>query len=137
MEFSASGEFRAIVYDKKIVALSQYFDMCYFSDIQNLENIVPQKIQEFFETQLRDRVPLSNYIIDFAVSSISGDPENWKIYVIELNPYNANTDPCLFSWSRDKDLLTKGPFEYRFLKAPLPQLSLRVLSVWKEYVTSE
>jgi hypothetical protein len=117
------AEFRGFVYNKEFVALSQYFDGCYFEEVVAQKDEIQSKITEFFNTHLKPLVPLTNYIVDFAISSAG------KVYVIELNPYNPNTDSCLFSWSRDVQLLKEGPFEFRYRT----QLNrhLDVLEVWK------
>lgn len=74
---------------------------------------------------------MNNYIIDFGITS-DGD-----VYVIELNPYNPNTDSCLFSWSRDVELLKNGPLEFRILNNPISNLSSSVLSCWKSLIEEE
>jgi len=41
--------------------------------------------------------------------------------IIELNPFFADTGACLFSWKSnvDRDIISKGPFEFRILEKPI------------------
>merc|ERR1712137_110465 len=125
------AEFRGFVYGRKFTALSQYFDSCYFEELQEAKEKIENLITEFFEKKLKALVPLENYIIDFAIT------ESWEVFVIELNPYNPNTDSCLFSWSRDAELLKEGPFEFRILDKPIQNLASQVISVWKPLLLEE
>ena len=36
-----------------------------------------------------------------------------KVYIIELNPFYAQTGAALFSWKKDRDLFVNGPLEFR------------------------
>ena len=38
---------------------------------------------------------------------------NWKLVVIEINPFSKATGAALFSWEFDKELLNNGPLEIR------------------------
>jgi len=119
-------EFRGFVYSKKLVALSQYFDICYFPDIALYKNQILSSIFELFDA-VRDRIPLHNYIIDFCLI-------DFKAFIIELNPYLPTTDSCLFSWTRDKKILEEGPFEFRFNEHIVPHIGQKVISVWQPYL---
>ncbi|KAH3744536.1 cell division cycle protein 123-like [Pelomyxa schiedti] len=127
--FSVSCEWRGFVHGKTLVALSQYFDTCYFQDVAiNKEKIV-LTIQTFFDTKLKHRIPLENYIIDFAVA-----PDWTEVLIIELNPWLPTTDSCLFNWTKDHAVLYgKAPFQARIVEAPLRGLKHHVLSMWHHY----
>jgi len=119
-------EFRGFVYTKKLVALSQYFDVCYFPELTLHKDLILKNIFDLFEV-VRDRIALQNYIIDFCLI-------DFKPYIIELNPYLPTTDSCLFSWSRDAKILQDGPFEFRFNNKVVPHISQKVISVWQPYL---
>jgi len=124
-----SGEFRGFVYAKELTALSQYFDSCYFPELIKNESKILSRIQEFF-TKIKKSIPLSNYIIDFALTS-----EN--IYIIELNPFAPTTDACLFTWTQDEDILHgKAPFNYRYVQEPKKHLKKLVFPVWQPFLES-
>jgi len=124
-----SGEFRGFVYAKELTALSQYFDSCYFPELIKNESKILSRIQEFF-TKIKASIPLSNYIIDFALTS-----EN--IYIIELNPFAPTTDACLFTWTQDEDILHgKAPFNYRYVQEPKKHLKKLVFPVWQPFLES-
>ncbi len=96
---------------------------------------IAQQIRSFYEEKLRDTIPASTYVIDFALL-----PDG-QLIVVELNPFvrsaqpppacasacgnsltlsaahqAPNTSPGLFDWTKDEDVL-KGvkPFEFRIL----------------------
>jgi len=118
-------EFRGFVYDKKLNALSQYFDFCYFPQlVEEIEDVV-SNVRNTFEL-LKDRIKLSNYICDFGVV-------NGRVYIIELNPWLETTDSCLFSWFKDKKILTEGPFEYRINTRVRGGIKGSVIEPWKKY----
>ena len=119
------------MYNNELVALSQYFDACFFKELGFQKDQIEKDIREFYDNKLKDLVPLDEYIIDFGITDEEG------VKVIELNPYNPNTDSCLFSWSRDAEILKSGPFEFRIVPKPIPNLSSQVLSCWKPYLSSE
>jgi len=86
-------EFRGFVFGKKLVAISQYFDNCFFKDLVEESGQVRERLITFFNQWIVDRVPLENYICDFAIGY------NGRVYIVELNPYAQTTDSCLFNVS--------------------------------------
>jgi len=124
-----SGEFRGFVYAKELTALSQYFDICFFPELVQNETKIVSRIKEFF-TKIKQHIPLSNYIIDFALTSDS-------IAIIELNPFAPTTDACLFTWTQDEEiLLGKSPFAYRYVEKPKKHLTKLVFPVWQPFLES-
>eukprot|EP01125_Pyxidicula_operculata_P018584 TRINITY_DN6611_c0_g1_i1.p1 TRINITY_DN6611_c0_g1~~TRINITY_DN6611_c0_g1_i1.p1 ORF type:complete len:302 (+),score=71.44 TRINITY_DN6611_c0_g1_i1:97-1002(+) len=121
-----SHEFRAFVYGKKLNALSQYFDFCFFQDIQSKQSEILKLVSEEFE-KIKDKVKLDNYICDFGISS------DGKVYIIELNPWLETTDSCLFNWIKDDKLLKNGPLELRVNTKPRGGIKGLVLEPWKHY----
>lgn len=74
------SEFRGFVFEKRLVALSQYFWFSYFPELVARHNDYLDRIVCFFEKEIRPRVSYANYVVDVACL------EN-RIYVIELNPF--------------------------------------------------
>eukprot|EP00698_Gefionella_okellyi_P003035 TRINITY_DN12856_c0_g1_i1.p1 TRINITY_DN12856_c0_g1~~TRINITY_DN12856_c0_g1_i1.p1 ORF type:complete len:396 (+),score=81.96 TRINITY_DN12856_c0_g1_i1:27-1190(+) len=111
-------EFRGFVYNRKLTALTQYFDMCYFDDIANDAATIADRVRQYFEREVLPRLPYQHCIVDFAVR-----PGDGSIQCIELNPWGHFTSACLFDWKRDLVLLQGGkPFEFRYITSPLPIL---------------
>mmetsp|Transcript_7597 Transcript_7597/g.10480 ORF Transcript_7597/g.10480 Transcript_7597/m.10480 type:complete len:336 (+) Transcript_7597:34-1041(+) len=123
-------EFRGFVHSRKLHALSQYYDMIHFPQLQVEKDSICTAIHNFFG-ELASKIPLEHYIIDFALLKQSG---TWTVIIIELNPFSSNTDAGLFSWSKDYAVLTQGPFECRVLEKPYKNLATMVFDCWKEYL---
>eukprot|EP01087_Luapelamoeba_hula_P016383 TRINITY_DN5034_c2_g1_i1.p1 TRINITY_DN5034_c2_g1~~TRINITY_DN5034_c2_g1_i1.p1 ORF type:complete len:344 (+),score=66.96 TRINITY_DN5034_c2_g1_i1:114-1145(+) len=127
-----SMEFRGFVRDKKFTALSQYFHIVYFANLtaEGVRDRLHQQMAECFE-QIKDRVQVSNFIIDFAVVGS-------RVYVIELNPFNdyegCGTDPCLFNWKTDREIVDGDkPFEFRIRETPFDVKPL-VMVDWRAII---
>ena len=44
---------------------------------------------------------------------------DFKIFVIEINPFQVSTDSALFSWEHERSLLESGSFtEFRIVERP-------------------
>jgi len=105
-------EYRGFVHNKSLNAISQYYHTIFFDDLKAVWDDNIQTIQNFFNSTISSIIPLTSYIIDFAVLP-SGE-----ILVIELNPFSIATDSNLFSWIEDKKILEEGPFTKRMTMAP-------------------
>jgi len=110
-------EFRGFVYGRKLTAVSQYFHPLYFPSLLTKQELLSQRIQDFYYNQVLEKLNVDNCIIDFAIS------QDDRVLVIELNPFNdyegCGTDPCLFDWKKDQNILVgKEPFEFRVRKSP-------------------
>jgi hypothetical protein len=103
--FPVSNEFRGFVYGRKLVALSQYFDMIYFAHIELEQDKIAEKIRSYFDT-VKNKIPYENCVIDFAIipqtnefnttaslvsGKIANDLDSANILVIEFNPYDRFT----------------------------------------------
>mmetsp|Transcript_1483 Transcript_1483/g.1963 ORF Transcript_1483/g.1963 Transcript_1483/m.1963 type:complete len:372 (+) Transcript_1483:61-1176(+) len=113
-EIPLMSEFRGFVTNKNLNALSQYYTHCYFAELQTNKQECQQVICDFFNRNIKDKIPLESYVIDFVVElDSSGKPS--KCSVLELNPFNPSTGACLFSWEDEKDekVMREGPFEFR------------------------
>ncbi|KAG2378545.1 hypothetical protein C9374_008184 [Naegleria lovaniensis] len=129
-------EFRGFVFERKLCALSQYFDALYFEDLHNHKDIYLKAIQQFFEER-KHQLPYENCVLDVMVmrnkeSTSDAEEEappsaptleNLTVQVLEFNPFNKFTGSALFSWITDADTLHgRKPFEFRIREAPLPAL---------------
>ena len=111
------NEFRAFVFNGKLTAVSQYLDICFFEWLKENKQLVKEKLFEFFSKEVKDRLPVENCVIDFAIvdsspfySSIKfeQDTKSMKLKIIELNPFYFNTGASLYNWDHDISLLKYG-----------------------------
>lgn len=125
--------FRGFVYKNELNALSQYNDTTYFPNVVHYKDtVISRKVQQFFQDSIKEALKdLENYIIDFFVA-----PD--KVYVIRLNPFYTNVGACLFTWTEDSGVLTKGPFTFRVVNTPktAPDAYSSYQSWWEEMLTS-
>jgi hypothetical protein len=121
------AEFRVFVYQRRVVAISQYNHLCRFKQLsdnasRDTELQLIALIQPFVEKTVMpklDAEKFDNAIVDVALlptnmRSIDDDNDNeiGSLYnynlepiVIELNPFATTTGPALFDWTVDKDIL--------------------------------
>ncbi|EFC36856.1 predicted protein [Naegleria gruberi] len=114
VDIPSKYEFRSFVKNKQLTAISQYFDT------------------------FAHRVPLNDYICDFAIDS------NGRVYIVELNPFSTTTDACLFSWTKDGEILNGiqiknetnqlDQIEFRLKKEVEKHLKHQIISVWVPFV---
>jgi hypothetical protein len=134
LNFPISNEFRGFVYQRRLVALSQYFDVFHLPNLEQNSDVISTKVLEFFDT-IKDKIPYDDCVMDFAIvpngdvdfiNMVSGkiETENSRVMCIEFNPYNRFTSGCMFQWDKDKDILfsTDKELEFRFIDRPLPVL---------------
>lgn len=98
----------------------------------------------YFSERIAGLIPLENYVIDFGITSASGQvptfdsEKDLRVLVIELNPFNdyvgCGTDPGLFNWKADRKVVDgESPFEFRVREAEFdvkPNLILQ----WRELI---
>lgn len=87
-----SVEFRCFVRDRRLIALCQR-DLNHFDFLFQMEDKLRNKIQDFFDSKLRDTFPDSNFTFDVYIP-----PPHEKVWVVDFNPWAVRTDPLLFSW---------------------------------------
>lgn len=127
-----SGEFRCFVRQRRLTAISQYFHFLCFAELLGRQADIVAAIDSFFTRHVRHRLPFDDCIMDvllpFAVDPASGslavpaliDPD--AIQLIEFNPFNRFTSPCLFSWTRDRRIIVgKAPLQLRLRLEPFAQ----------------
>jgi hypothetical protein len=109
--FQKENEVRCFVFQRKLVAITQYFLEKHFSLRKNeFEGV--KKIEQVME-QIMDKIPYEDFVIDLEV--------NQTVYLVEFNAYGkkGTTSAVLFSWVEDeKILLNNSPTNVcvRYLK---------------------
>ena len=120
VQYEISREFRVFVFQNKITAISQYFDVLYFPEIVQHKNNIEMKIRKFFENFTID---YENYVVDFAVLNFEGEYKENDVLIIEFNPFTKFTSSCLFHKNEyDRLFIGKLPFEFRVVTERLPVL---------------
>jgi hypothetical protein len=124
------------VSNRKLTALSQYERGVFFEELVSQKTAIEKQIIHFFENVVKDNISLSSYVIDLCLVDGKGithfvtlfnnitflflflfffeiDTERKFeiVMIIDLNPFHANTDGCLFSWEKDHELIHNGTFD--------------------------
>jgi len=114
-------EFRGFVHNGVLNGLTQYYKACYVPRISQVKDSLLKQIVELFTTLqpviTTIRPAITSYIVDFAFND-SLD----KVYMVELNHWGTTASSALFDWKVDHDVLHNGPFEFRVLQAPVPNV---------------
>jgi len=138
--FEVELEFRGFVYDKKLTALTQYNDFCYFPRIKHYKEEILQKVRDFTD-ELSSKIPLQHYICDFIM--ISDTPEqgpftNLRVWIVEINPLAEFAGGGLFTWTEDMDVITgEKPFEFRMAERPPPNAIENVSGEWRDFLKDD
>lgn len=108
-------EFRAFVYKKQLTAITQYNEFIYFPYMVSQKDAILKSVREFVENEM---VPLfsnmNNYVLDLALSYPKAEGEDYKVWVVEVNPLAEFAGTGLFSWIEDwQIILGEKPFEFR------------------------
>ena len=106
-------EFRCFIRNGELVGISQYFYQSYFPEIienkEDIEKVIKDKVKT-----IRSLLPTNTVIVDFVYNN------DKTTTIIEFNPYDIDTDPCLFNWKQDTfrtfkfKHLTEEPNEEKF-----------------------
>jgi hypothetical protein len=92
INLNPSVEFRCFVRDRQLIALCQR-DLNHFDFLFNMQDKLRQRVQDFFDSKLRDSFPDPNFTFDVYIP-----PPHDKVWVVDFNPWAMRTDPLLFSW---------------------------------------
>jgi hypothetical protein len=109
--FQKENEVRCFVFQRKLVAITQYFLEKHFSLRKNeFEGV--KKIEQVLD-QIMDKIPYDDFVIDLEVGQ--------TVYLVEFNAYGkkGTTSAVLFNWVEDeKILLNNSPTNVcvRYLK---------------------
>ena len=93
IDMSSMLEFRLFVKDGALQGASQYFYCNFLKEIVEHKDFFWERIKEKFES-IKEYLPQEDLIVD-----LFWDED--RMLVIECNPYNRDTDPCLFSWDSE------------------------------------
>jgi hypothetical protein len=143
-EISPSMEFRGYVCKGKLNALSQYNYVCCYPLVVKHAEAIKMAILNFFNETIHRLLSskFTDYIIDFVMVG-EKETEGGKgfsfsrILVIELNPFLSSTDALLFSWKDDLERFQNGPFEFRVQPTPIPGITSKVSSEWRQLLQEE
>eukprot|EP01127_Copromyxa_protea_P021175 TRINITY_DN720_c0_g1_i1.p1 TRINITY_DN720_c0_g1~~TRINITY_DN720_c0_g1_i1.p1 ORF type:complete len:189 (+),score=38.22 TRINITY_DN720_c0_g1_i1:1140-1706(+) len=103
-------EFRCFFTKKKINAISQYFNNCYFQSVVENKELLERLMLEKWE-EVKDKIPFEEGIVDFVV-----DLDERKTYIIEFNPLDQFTGSAMFDYFADWDVVTgNAPREFRII----------------------
>jgi len=112
--FHVHLEFRGFIYNRELTALTQYNHTCYFPTLKKEKESICELICAQFEP-IRDKIPNEHYVIDFVLTGETSD--EYKMYIIEINPFGEFAGSGLFSWTEDKQVLTgRAEFEFRIIE---------------------
>ncbi len=113
LRVSDDMEFRAFVSGGKLRAISQYNHYCFYKHLEALRPHIVSAVNKRW-LSVAGQLAAAGYkdlVIDFGLFSATDDSSQEPRYdarIIELNPFAKTTGACLFSWSKDHDILTKG-----------------------------
>lgn len=99
---------------RKFVGLSQYnyLDRKVYQEILQNADSIQWAIQHKVK-RIADLLPQPDIIADFYYKvKVRGNERINEVVLIELNPFDFWTDPCLFNWNKDNF----SSFEFRYLK---------------------
>lgn len=91
----AWSEFRCFAHMGKLVGISQYFYREVFPEIARNADAIEKAIVAFYEEKFRPVCPVDTVIFDVYATPSS---EGFSIRLIEINPFDPLTDPCMFQW---------------------------------------
>jgi len=100
---------------------------CYFEELKQRKDEIANKVKLFYE-EVQPKIVLESYIIDFVML------EDGAIKIVELNPYSQSTGGCLFDWTKDKEILENGPFDFRILEEPQQKKAANYLVPWNHLI---
>jgi len=141
--FEVELEFRGFAHGKKLTAITQYNQFCYFPRVVKNKELLLHIMKDFVENQLVHLVPLANFVIDIML--VSQTPEqgpytNLKVYIVEINPFAEFAGEGLFSWADPKEVaILKGrqPFEFRVVEKPPRDAIKQIDKEWRDFLLTD
>jgi hypothetical protein len=126
-------------YNNKVTAITQYNEFCYFSRLAREKDAVATHIIEFTNNNLISKLNLTNFVLDIVLCEPT-DPSDgqWKVKIVELNPFAEFAGTGLFSWLTDKPvLLGRQPFEFR-IQETCPKFAVaNIAESWRPFLWPE
>jgi len=106
------AEFRGFFKNKRLIGLSQYNyrnNKAYPEILENADSI--QWAMQYKSEQMAELLPVSDIVADFFYKVRAyGNERVSEVVLIEVNPFDIWTDPCLFNWNKD----SFDSFEFRY-----------------------
>jgi D123 len=106
------AEFRMFIRGGRVVGASQYLHRAVFPAITHNEAAILAALQQF-STVLLPALHLDDVVADVFVTP---QGTGFRTTLIELNPFQPETDACLFSWARGGNF--DGSFRFHRLARP-------------------
>ncbi|EMC96171.1 hypothetical protein BAUCODRAFT_24004 [Baudoinia panamericana UAMH 10762] len=91
-QLNPAFEFRCFVRNRRLICLCQR-DLNHHPLLFKIRDKLCSTIRLFFETRLRDTFEDDDFVFDCYVPA----PHD-KVWLIDINPWDARTDPILFGW---------------------------------------
>jgi hypothetical protein len=113
--FDVENEFRAFVFQRRLTAITQYNELCYFPRLQHCHEDVCRVMTHTTEALIA-QLPstLHNCVIDFVCIR---EANGWSARVVEINPMAEFAGCGLFSFEKDWRVLQgHDAFQFRFQK---------------------
>jgi len=142
-DFEVELEFRAFVYGKKVTAITQYNQFCYFPRVKKYKKLISTTICKFIEEELISKGinNLNNFVLDLILVSQTpqqGPYSNLKVHVVEVNPFAEFAGEGLFSWTDEVDILKgRAPFEFRIVESPVKGAIKNIDSEWRSFIEAD
>lgn len=109
------NEYRAFVYNNKLTAISQYDHYGMYDDVIQSKDKVEKMIHSFWESKVKNRMKVPDYIIDFGYV-------NNSIIMIELSPFLECTGASMYRWYLDSHELCFGKGRLKVAVKEFPEV---------------
>lgn len=103
------------MHEKQLTAITQYNEFIYFPYMVSQKAAIEAKIRAFVENEIVSLFStMKNYVLDLALAYPRGEGDDYKVYIVEVNPLAEFAGTGLFSWIEDwQIILGEKPFEFR------------------------
>jgi hypothetical protein len=92
VEINPSVEFRCFVRNRTLLAVTQR-ELNHFAFLFEMQSQITELIEDFFTQRLQNTFPDADFVFDVYIP-----PAYERVWLIDVNPFAARTDPLLFSW---------------------------------------
>jgi hypothetical protein len=109
VEIEPWSEFRCLIKDRHLVGISQYDYRTHHDQVDRHAESFAHWIRQWIEQTFMPVSHLDSVVADVYVRMRSHKSElgpierEFQVKLLEINPYCAMTDPCLFDWKNDPD----------------------------------